>query len=75
MTKVASLMLVAVLAGYGLHALAQARSDFRQTLTPMGTSSSNGNSFAWFYDTNERAVYVCRADGATVECKSKTTLP
>ena len=44
----------------------------------MGTSSSNGVSFAWFYDSTDRAVYVCRAaQGAAdaIECKPKALLP
>ena len=78
MTKVAALTLVAVLAGYGFHALAQGRVDARQVATPIGTSSSNGISFVWFYDSTARAVYVCRAGqggGDSVECKAGTTLP
>ena len=78
MTKIAALMLVAVIAGYGFHALAQGRPDVRQTVTPIGTSSSNGLSFVWFYESTTRAVYVCRTgqSGADpVECKAGTTLP
>ncbi len=78
MGKVAALVLVAVLAGYGFHSLAQVRPDIRQAVTAIGTSSSNGISFVWFYEPTERAVYVCRAGqgGADpVECKAKATLP
>ena len=78
MTKFAAFILVAVLAGYGFHALGQVRPDVRQAVTPMGTSSSNGVSFVWFYDSAERAVYACRtgqSSGDPVECKAKTTLP
>jgi hypothetical protein len=78
MTKAAAFILVAVLAGYGFHALAQARLDVRQALTPIGTSSSNGVSFVWFYESTERAVYACRtgqSSGDPVECKARTTLP
>lgn len=78
MTKVAALLLVAVLAGFGLHAFAQVRTDVRPAVTSLGSSSSNGISFAWFYDATERTVYVCRAGhggGDTVECKARTTLP
>ena len=77
MTKVAAFILVAVLAGYGFHALAQARLDVRQA-TPIGTSSSNGVSFVWFYEATERAVYACRtgqSSGDPVECKARATLP
>jgi len=67
----------AVAAGYGLHALAQSRFDARPAAAPIGTSSSNGISFAWFYDATERTVYVCRTgSGAdTVECKARAQLP
>ena len=78
MTKVAALVLVAVLAGYNFYALAQVRLDVRQAVAPIGTSSSNGVSFVWFYESTERAVYVCRtgqSGGDPVECKAKTTLP
>ena len=78
MTKFAAFTLVAVLAGYGFHALAQVRADVRQQVTAIGSSSSNGISFAWFYDSTGRAVYVCRTgqgSGDTVECKATTTLP
>ena len=78
MTKVAALVLVAVLAGYGFHALAQVRPDIRQAVTAIGTSSSNGISFVWFYESTERAVYVCRTgqgSGDPVECKARTNLP
>ena len=78
MKTTAALMLVAVLAGFGLHALAQGRADLRMAITPIGNSSSNGISFAWFYDATERMVYVCRSghgSGDSVECKGKATLP
>ena len=78
MKQVAAFAIVAVLAGYGFHALAQVRPDVRQAVTPMGTSSSNGVSFVWFYDSLERAVYVCRtgqSSGDPVDCKARTTLP
>ncbi len=78
MTKVAAFVLVAVLAGYAFHTLAQGRAEIRQAVTPIGTSSSNGISFVWLYEPTERTVYVCRA-GQTgpdaVECKGRTTLP
>ena len=54
MIKVAALVLVAALTGYGIHALAQTRIDVRPVVTPMGTSSSNGVSFAWFFDSMRR---------------------
>ena len=78
MIKVTALIFVAALAGYGFHALAQPRVDTRLPLTPIGTSSSNGISFAWFYDSTGRTVYVCRTGQAapeTVGCKASTTLP
>ena len=78
MTKVFALAFIAALAGFGFHAFAQSRADVRPAVTSLGSSSSNGISFAWFYDSTERMVYVCRAghgSGDTVECKAKTTLP
>ena len=78
MTKVAAFVLLAVLAGYGFHTLAQVRSEIRQAVMPIGTSSSNGISFVWLYEPTERTVYVCRAGhggGDAVECKGRTTLP
>jgi hypothetical protein len=44
----------------------------------MGTSSSNGVSFAWFYDATDRSVHVCRttqAGGEAIDCKAKAQLP
>jgi hypothetical protein len=76
--KIVGLLLVAAIATYGLHAFAQIRADVRPSVTPVGTSSSNGTSFAWFYDSTERTVFVCRvaqAPGESVDCKAKTTLP
>jgi hypothetical protein len=78
MTKVFALALIAALAGFGFYAFAQSRADVRPAVTSLGSSSSNGISFAWFYDSTERTVYVCRAghgSGDTVECKARTTLP
>lgn len=78
MAKIAVSVIIAMLAGYGLHALAQVRPDIRQAVTAIGTSSSNGISFVWFYEPTERAVYVCRAGqtgGDSVECRAKATLP
>jgi hypothetical protein len=79
MIKIASLLLCALLAGYALRAWAQqGRIDVRTAVTPMGTSSSNGVSFAWFYDSADRSVYVCRtalAPGDTIDCKAKAQLP
>jgi hypothetical protein len=77
MIKIGSLLLLAAIATYGFHAFAQIRADVRPTMTPISSSSSNGISFAWFYDSTERTVFVCRigqAAGETVECKAKTTL-
>ena len=78
MIKALALVVVAALTGYTLHVLAQARADTRAALTPIVSSSSNGVSFAWFYDPAERTVFVCRAGQGgpdTVECKAKTALP
>jgi len=82
MAKVAALALVAGLAGFGFHALAQTRPDMRpdirQSVTPIGTSSSNGISFVWLYEPTERAVYLCHSlqnSSDRVECKAKTLLP
>ena len=76
--RIAAVALVAALGGYALHALAQGRIDIRTAVTTIGTSSSNGVSFAWFYDPADRTVYVCRAGSAAgdaVDCKAKTALP
>ena len=78
MIKTLGLLIIAAAAAYGLHAFAQIRADVRPAMTPIGSSSSNGISFAWFYDSTERAVIVCRIGTAaadTVDCKAKTTLP
>jgi hypothetical protein len=76
MTRIAALVIVAALAGYAFHAIGQVRTDIRTAVTTIGTSSSNGISFAWFYDAADRTVYVCRAGSSdAVECKSKVTLP
>ena len=77
MIKTAGFLLVVALGAYGLHALAQIRADVRPAMTPIGSSSSNGVSFAWFYDNTERTVLVCRigqAPADTVDCKARTTL-
>jgi hypothetical protein len=78
MMRIAALAVVAAFAGYALHVFAQSRAEIRTAVTMVGTSSSNGISFAWFYDAADRTVYVCRAGqvaGDAVECRSKTTLP
>src|SRR6266853_2012309 len=64
MIKIVGLLLVAAFATYGLHAFAQMRADVRPSMTPIGSSSSNGVSFAWFYDSTERTVVVCRVGQA-----------
>ena len=77
MLKIAGLLFVIGMATYGLHAIAQIRADVRPAMTPIGNSSSNGIAFAWFYDSVERTIIVCRigqAPGDTVDCKAKTTL-
>jgi hypothetical protein len=77
MSRAIALLLVAATAGYGLHALAQGRLDARTTAAPIGTSSSNGVSFAWFYDPSQRVVYLCRAgsNGESLDCRAKASLP
>jgi hypothetical protein len=79
MLKLPVLLVLAALTGFGLHALAQPRLEVvRPAVTAIGSSSSNGISFAWFYDPADRTVYVCRAGsggGDAVDCKPKTTLP
>ena len=77
MTMVAVLVLIAVLAGYGFQTLAQIRPEVRQAVA-IGSSSSNGISFVWFYDATARAVYVCRTGQGgrdPVDCKGGATLP
>jgi hypothetical protein len=74
--RVASFVILAALAGYGIHVLAQVRAERGQAVTPIASSSSNGISFVWFYDPAERTVYVCRtAQADTVDCKAKSALP
>lgn len=71
-------VILAALGGYAVHALAQPRADLRPAMTPIASSSSNGVSFAWFYDPAARTVVVCRAGAApadALECKAHTTLP
>lgn len=78
MLKIIAVVLAAAFAGYALHAFAQSRFEARPAVSALGSSSSNGVSFAWFYDPSDRTVYVCRAGtggGDGVECKSRTTLP
>jgi hypothetical protein len=79
MVRISMLLLGALLAGYALHALAQGgRIDVRAAVTPIGSSSSNGVSFVWFYDAADRSVQVCRtshAAGEAIDCKAKTQLP
>jgi hypothetical protein len=77
MLKTAGLLLVAAIAAYAFHAFAQLRTDVRPVVTPVGSSSSNGTSVAWFYDSTERTVFACRigqAPADTVDCKAKATL-
>jgi hypothetical protein len=77
-TKLTTAVLIALLAGYAFHAWAQSRIDVRPAVTPMGTSSSNGVSFAWFYDVNARTVYLCRAgqgNSTAPDCSATTNLP
>ena len=75
--KIATFVLMAVCAGYGFYAFGQPRFDARASVITLGSSSSNGISFAWLYDPTERTVYACRiaANADTLDCKAKTTLP
>ena len=80
MNKFLVLSCGALLVGsWALHAWAQAgRVDVRTAATPMGTSSSNGVSFAWFYDSSDRSVIVCRTTstaGDGIDCRAKAHLP
>ena len=77
MVKFFVLLVIAGLATFGLHAVAQIRADVRPSMTPIASSSSNGISYTWFYDSTERTVIVCRigqAPGDAVDCKAKATL-
>ena len=75
MHKTLAVLLSAAVATYAIHAFAQLR-DARAVVTSIASSSSNGTSFAWLYDSSERTVYVCRIGSSdAVECKAKTTLP
>jgi len=79
MQKIAALAIIAVSAVFGIHAFAQVRADVRTSvMTPIASSSSNGISFAWFYDPTDRTVYVCRTGqsaGDVLDCKAKSTIP
>ena len=73
-----AVFVLAALAGYAVHVLAQPRADLRPAMMPIASSSSNGVSFAWFYDAGTRSVVVCRAGSAPNEapdCKAHATLP
>jgi hypothetical protein len=81
MIRIPALVIVALLAMYGVYAFGQDRSLLLRsavtTLTPIPSSSSSDASFAWFYDAANRSVYVCRAlaNSLTVDCKGKAELP
>jgi len=78
MLKFPVLLLLAALIGFCLHAFAQPRLEVRSAVSSIVSSSSNGVSFAWFYDPADRTVYVCRAgsgSGDAVDCKPRTALP
>ena len=78
MAKFLMLAIGAALAAYAVHAFAQLRADVRPPLTPVGTSSSNGVSFVWFYDPPERSVVVCRMGSAAndqPDCTRRAALP
>jgi hypothetical protein len=73
--KTLAVLVFAAVAAYAVHVFAQVR-DARAVVTSINSSSSNGSSFAWLYDSSERTVYVCRAGpNDAVECKAKATLP
>jgi len=76
MTRIVAFTALALLAGFAMHALAQ-RIDVRPAVTPIGSSSSNGVSFAWFYDAQSRMVYVCRGGlpASTPDCSASARLP
>ena len=74
MLKLAVTLAAAAAVGYAAHALAQLRTDIRP-LTPIASSSSNGVSYAWFYDPTERSVVACRigpAPADALDCKAHT---
>ena len=78
MGRMITLVVGAALAAYAIHTLAQPRADLRPALAAIGTSSSNGISFAWFYDASERSVVVCRAGSAAgdaLDCRARAVLP
>ena len=78
MLKTMGLLLFAAIATYAIHAFSQIRADARAVMAPIGSSSSNGISFAWFYDSTDRTVFVCRigqAPADAMDCKAKATLP
>jgi hypothetical protein len=77
MMKLLGLLLAAAIGTYGFHALGQSRIDVRPSMMPIGSSSSNGASFAWFYESTGRTVVVCRigpAPADVVDCKARSTL-
>ena len=78
MVKVIAFALLGACAALGYNAFAQ-RPELRTTaVSTIASSSSNGVSYAWFYDASDRSVYVCRmgqAAGDTLDCKAKATLP
>jgi hypothetical protein len=77
MMKIAAVVAAGALVAFGVHAFAQMRADVRP-LTPIASSSSNGASFVWFYDSAERTVVACRVGPApadAMECKARVALP
>ena len=57
MIRILALVAAVALTGYALHLLAQPRIDTRTAVTPIASSSSNGVSFAWFYDPADGAPW------------------
>jgi hypothetical protein len=78
MLKIAILIVLGTVAAYAFNAFAQLRAEVRPPPAAIVSSSSNGVSFAWFYDANERTVIACRMGqgaGDTLDCKAKSALP
>jgi hypothetical protein len=78
MVKAITFTLLGACAAFGFNAFAQFRPELQAPASAIASSSSNGVSYAWFYDASSRSVYVCRtgqSSGEAVDCKAKTALP
>jgi hypothetical protein len=74
--KAIAFAVVLILAAYGAYGLAQPRVDVRPSLTPIASSSSNGWSFAWFFDPSSRTVYACViSELPKLDCRISAALP